>query len=105
MDSSRRSISIARISISWWTIRSVLEVCPLSNGLDRFKEEFVEQMDLFDVYPDLIDSEDVDLYTLNTLVNLGPLQAFLNRKWRRGKSLTAQQEHDDGVEAEVYRRN
>lgn len=70
-----------------------------------FSEEFVEQMDLFDIFPDLIDSEDVDLYTLNTLVNLGPLQALLNRKWRKKESLSAQQEHDSVVEAETYRRN
>jgi hypothetical protein len=36
---------------------------------------------------------------------LGPIQAFLTRKWASKTSDTVQQEHDKAIEAEIYRRN
>lgn len=39
------------------------------------------------------------------MINLGPVQAFLGRKWRSKKVDSAQVLHDAGVEAEIYRRN
>lgn len=70
-----------------------------------FSEEFLDQMDAFNTCSEIMDTEDPYSYGLNTLIYLGPIQAFLTRKWRLKNGDTAQQVHDDTVEAERYRRN
>jgi hypothetical protein len=74
-----------------------------------FGEEFLEQMDAFNACDILDDEDDPSIYSLHTLINLGPIQSFLARKgWT--KTLTPEEdslllEHDAGIEAEIYRRN
>jgi hypothetical protein len=45
-----------------------------------FGEEFLEQMDAFNACDILDDDEDLSIYSLHTLINLGPIQSFLARK-------------------------
>jgi hypothetical protein len=74
-----------------------------------FGEEFLEQMDAFNACDILDDDADPSIYSLHTLINLGPIQSFLARKCLT-KTLTPEEdslllEHDAGIEAEIYRRN
>ncbi|TVY84464.1 hypothetical protein LSUE1_G001280 [Lachnellula suecica] len=69
-----------------------------------FSEEFLEQMDAFHTCAQIKDSEDPYQQRLNTLINLGPVQAFLSRTWTPNVADTAQQKHDQVIEAEIYRR-
>jgi hypothetical protein len=74
-----------------------------------FGEEFLEQMDAFNACDILDGEEDPSIYSLHTLINLGPIQSFLARKCL-AKTLTAEEdslllEHDAGIEGEIYRRN
>jgi hypothetical protein len=69
-----------------------------------FGEEFLEQMDAFNTC-DTVRLDENDIHSLNTLINLGPFQAFLTRKRASKPDNTAQQEHDQAIEAEIYRRN
>jgi hypothetical protein len=69
-----------------------------------FGEEFLEQMDAFSTC-DIVRLDENDIHSLNTLINLGPFQAFLTRKRASNPDNTAQQEHDQAIEAEIYRRN
>ena len=62
-------------------------------------------MDAFNTCAQIKDSEDPYQQRLNTLINLGPMQAFLSRTWTPDVTDTAQQEHDQIIEAERYRRN
>jgi hypothetical protein len=69
-----------------------------------FGEEFLEQMDAFNTC-DIVHLDENIIHSLNTLINLGPIQALLTRKWASKPNDTAQQEHDQAIEAEIYRRN
>lgn len=69
-----------------------------------FGEEFLEQMDAFNTCGIVRLDENI-IQSLNTLINLGPFQAFLARKRSSKPDNTAQQEHDQAIEAEIYRRN
>jgi hypothetical protein len=73
-----------------------------------FGEEFLEQMDAFNSC-DILDGErGPSIHSLHTLINLGPIQSFLARKCLAKTLLpegVLQQEHDLGIEAEIYRRN
>lgn len=69
-----------------------------------FGEGFLEQMDAFNTC-DIVRLDENVFRSLNTLINLGPFQAFLTRKWASKPESTAQQEHDQAIEAEIYRRN
>jgi hypothetical protein len=69
-----------------------------------FGEEFLEQMDAFNTC-DIVHFDENVVHSLNTLINLGPIQAFLTRKWASKPDDTAQQEHDQTIEAEIHRRN
>ncbi|KAE8448612.1 hypothetical protein EG329_009037 [Mollisiaceae sp. DMI_Dod_QoI] len=89
-----------------------------------FGEEFLEQMDAFNTC-DIVDSDDeLDLYSLNPFINLGPVQAFLSamanikrsRKSRRdpatvNEGLATQHDnavatdHSAQVEEEMYSRH
>jgi hypothetical protein len=72
-----------------------------------FGEEFLEQMDAFNSC-DILDGErGPSIHSLHTLINLGPIQSFLARKCLAKTLLpegVPQQEHDSGIEAEIYRR-
>lgn len=77
-----------------------------------FSEEFLEQTNGF---INLIKSpkffEDVDAadpeaaHSLNTLVNLGPINAYANRTRATAADGTPEQDHDSAVVDEIYRRN
>jgi hypothetical protein len=69
-----------------------------------FGVEFLEQMDAFNTC-DIVHLDENDIHSLNTLINLGPFQAFLTRKRASKPDNTAQQEHDQAIEAEIYLRN
>ncbi|KAH8744037.1 hypothetical protein BGZ57DRAFT_919489 [Hyaloscypha finlandica] len=69
-----------------------------------FGEEFLDQMDAFNTC-DIVHLDKNIIHSLNTLINLGPIQAFLSRNWASKPDNTAQQEHDEAIEAEIYRRN
>jgi hypothetical protein len=69
-----------------------------------FGEEFLYQMDVYNSC-DMVHLDKNTLHSLCTLINLGPIQAFLTRKWAPKSNDTAQQEHDQAIEAEIYRRN
>lgn len=69
-----------------------------------FGEEFLEQMDAFNTC-DMVRVDENVLHSLCPSINLGPIQAFLTRKWASKTSDTVQQEHDKAIEAEIYRRN
>lgn len=77
-----------------------------------FGEEFLEQTDAFNTCK-IIDDEDLSgRYSLNPLINLGPLQTFfakmIHRKKNRDSSENAMvlaiQQHDKRMEAEIYRQ-
>ena len=70
-----------------------------------FAEEFLGNLDAFNTCVDLHNAENSYQHSLNTLVNLGPIQAFLSRSWTPVAGDTTQQEHDRAIEAEIYRRN
>jgi len=70
-----------------------------------FSEDFLDQMDAFNTCAQIKDTDDLYQQRLNTLISLGPIQAFLNRTWTPDVADTAQQEHDQVIEAEIYRRN
>lgn len=77
-----------------------------------FGEESLEKLDAFNTCVETMDDykdsyEDQPWYhPLNTLVDLGPIAAYLNRLWRRSApNDTPQQEHDKYVEAEIHLRN
>lgn len=70
-----------------------------------FSEAFLDQTDAFNTCVQMEDSEDSYQQRLNTLINFGPVQAWLSRKWTPDAQDTAQQEHDRLIEAELYRRN
>jgi hypothetical protein len=70
-----------------------------------FSEDFLDQMDAFNTCAQIKDTEDPYQQQLNTLISLGPIQAFLNRTWTPDVANTAQQEHDQVIEPEIYRRN
>jgi hypothetical protein len=70
-----------------------------------FSEDFLDQMDAFNTCAQIKDTEDPYQQQLNTLISLGPIQAFLNRTWTPDVADTAQQEHDQVIEVEIYRRN
>ncbi|TVY44316.1 hypothetical protein LSUB1_G001292 [Lachnellula subtilissima] len=70
-----------------------------------FSEAFLDQTDAFNICVQIKDSKDPYQQRLNTLINLGPVQAWLNKKWTPDVADTAQQEHDRDIEAEHYRRN
>ncbi len=70
-----------------------------------FGEEFLDRIDAFNTCSELKDTEDPYQHSLNTLINLGPIQAFLSRAWTPEIGDKAQQVHDDKIEAEIYRRN
>ena len=66
-------------------------------------------MDAFNACDILDDEDDPSIYSLHTLINLGPIQSFLARKCLT-KTLTPEEDsfllqHDTGIEAEIYRRN
>jgi hypothetical protein len=69
-----------------------------------FGEAFLEQMDAFNTC-DIVCLDENVIHSLNTLINLGPLQAFFTRKRSSNPDNTAQQEHDQAIEAEIYRWN
>ena len=69
-----------------------------------FGEDFLEQMDAFNTC-DIVHLDENIVQGLNTLINLGPFQAFFTRKRASKPDNTAQQEHDQAIEAEIYRRN
>jgi hypothetical protein len=70
-----------------------------------FGEELLDRIDAFNTCAELMDTEDPHQHSLNTLINLGPIQAFMSRTWTPAAGGTAQQEHDHKIEAEIYRRN
>ncbi|TVY90900.1 hypothetical protein LAWI1_G001356 [Lachnellula willkommii] len=70
-----------------------------------FSEAFLDQTDAFNTCVQIEDSEDSYQQRVNTLINFGPVQAWLSRKWTPDAQDTAQQEHDRVIEAENYRRN
>jgi hypothetical protein len=61
-------------------------------------------MDAFNTC-DIIDSEDFDIFSLNTLINLRPIQSFLNRNWTPKANDIAQMTHDKDILAEIYHQN
>jgi hypothetical protein len=69
-----------------------------------FGEEFLEQMDIFNTC-DMVRVDENVLPSLRPLINLDPIQACLTGKWASKTSDTAQQEHDQAIEAEIYCRN
>lgn len=73
-----------------------------------FGEEFLDQMDAFNTC-DILHLDESHIHSLNTLINLGPIQAsiqaFWSRKLRSKRHVPALQEHDDAAEAEIYYRN
>jgi hypothetical protein len=74
-----------------------------------FGEEFLEQMDAFNTCDILDGEDDPSIYSLHTLISLGPIQSFLARRCLT-KTLTSEEDnfllqHDAGIEAEIYRRN
>jgi hypothetical protein len=70
-----------------------------------FSEEFLYQMDAFNTCVQTKNSNDHYQPRLNTLVSLGPIQTYLTRTWRPDPTDSAQQVHDNGMEAEILRRN
>jgi hypothetical protein len=67
-----------------------------------FGEEFLDQMDAFNTC-DIVHLDENGPHSPCTFVNLGPIQASLTRASKRNDA--AQQEHDQAIEAEIYRRN
>src|SRR5438477_1924271 len=61
-------------------------------------------MDAFNTC-NIIDSEDFYIFSFNTLINLGPIQSLLNRKYTPKANDTAQTTHDNEIYAEIYRQN
>jgi hypothetical protein len=70
-----------------------------------FGEEFLEQIDAFNTCSEIMNTGDHYLYGLNTLINLGPIQAFFSRKWGSKKVETPKQQSDDAVEEKLYWKN
>jgi hypothetical protein len=70
-----------------------------------FGEEFLELKDAFKTCSQIIHSKDPSSQNLNILINLGKVQAFLGRKLKTNPSDTASRDHDDKVNAEMYRRS
>ncbi|KFY82420.1 hypothetical protein V500_10561 [Pseudogymnoascus sp. VKM F-4518 (FW-2643)] len=77
-----------------------------------FGEESLEKLDAFNTCVETMDDykdsyEDQPWYhPLNTLVDLGPIAAYLNRLWRRpAPNDTPQQEHDKCMDAEIHLGN
>jgi hypothetical protein len=75
-------------------------------------EEFLEQADGFRnlvEFPHVSKDDDAEFheapYALNTLINLGPINAYANRSRTTVAENTPQQEHDNAIVAEIYRRN
>jgi hypothetical protein len=64
----------------------------------------LEQLDAFNTC-DIFHLDDSVVLSLDTLINLGPIQAFLTKKWASKPEDSAQKEHDQAIEAEIYRRN
>ncbi|EPE32085.1 hypothetical protein GLAREA_12167 [Glarea lozoyensis ATCC 20868] len=71
-----------------------------------FGHEFLDDIDAFNTCCELI-MLDVEFPDFNTLINLGPLQAWLTRALRKKKKQDygARQRHDDMIDAEHYHRN
>ena len=77
-----------------------------------FGEESLEKLDAFNTCVETMDDYK-DSYEgqpwyhpLNTLVDLGPIAAYLNRLWRRpAPNDTPQQKHDKCIEAEIHLGN
>jgi hypothetical protein len=70
-----------------------------------FGEEFLEQVDAFNTCSEVMDTEDPYMHGLNTLINMGPIQAFFSRKWGSKKASTSKQEIGSAVEEELYWKN
>lgn len=89
-----------------------------------FGEEFLEQTDAFNTCKIINEEDLLDLYSLNTLINLGPLQALFTKMFHRKKTRSMQQrnslsngvvsqnaialamrDHDKRIEAEMYRQH
>ena len=70
-----------------------------------FGEEFLELKDAFNTCSQIIHSKDPFSQNLNILINLGKVQAFLGRKLKTSPTSPASQDHDDKVNAEIYRRS
>lgn len=70
-----------------------------------FGEEFLDRIDAFNTCSELKDTEDPYQHSLNILINLGPIQAFLSRGWNPETGNKVQLEHDGDIEVEIYRRN
>jgi hypothetical protein len=70
-----------------------------------FGEEFLEQIDAFNTCSEIMDTADHYLYGLNTLINLGPIQAFFSRKWGSKKVETPKQQSGDAVGEKLYWKN
>lgn len=55
---------------------------------------------------DIIDGQyPYNVFSLNTLINLGPIQTFINRKLRSKKNKARMDDHDLALEVEHYRRS
>jgi hypothetical protein len=80
--------TVGQVSISSFEIAQCSGVEMTFNilpGLPRdviFGVEFVEQVDLFNICSENMDSGDSEYHWLNTLINLGPVQTFLSNMWR-----------------------
>ncbi|RDL30109.1 uncharacterized protein BP5553_10387 [Venustampulla echinocandica] len=77
-----------------------------------FCEEFLEQTDGFKTLvesPHVSKDDDEEFqeapHALNTLINLGPINAYANRIRSTVAENTPQQEHDNAIVAEIYQRN
>jgi hypothetical protein len=73
-----------------------------------FGDEFLEDIDAFNTCCDLR-MLDVDYPDFNTLINLGPLQAWIAKSMRKKKKKSLRnrerQIHEDMMDAERYHRN
>jgi len=69
-----------------------------------FGEEFLDQIDAFNTC-DIVHLDGNVIQSLNTLINLGPIQRFLTFRRASKPERTPQQEHEELIEAEIYRRS